>query len=37
MEMFCRSLPTGKARNQLLRLSKRLIKILAERRKLHTA
>jgi hypothetical protein len=36
MEMFRRSLPNGSARNRLLRLSKRLIKILAEIRKLHT-
>jgi integrase len=36
MEMFRRSLPNGSARNQLLRLSKRLIKILAEIRKLPT-
>jgi hypothetical protein len=32
-----RSLPNGSARNRLLRLSKRLIKILAKIRKLHTA
>jgi hypothetical protein len=37
MEMFRRSLPNGSARNRLLRLSKRLIKILAEIRKLPTA
>ena len=37
MEMFRRSLPNGRARNRLLRLSKRLFKILAEIRKLsHT-
>jgi len=36
MEMFRRSLPNGSAPNRLLRLSKRLIKILAEIRKLHT-
>jgi hypothetical protein len=36
MEMFRRSLPNGSARNRLFRLSKRLIKILAEIRKLHT-
>ena len=36
MEMFRRSLPNGSARNRLLRLSKRLFKILAEIRKLHT-
>jgi integrase len=36
MEMFRRSLPNGKPRNRLLRLSKRLIKILAEIRKLPT-
>jgi integrase len=36
MEMFRRSLPNGSARNRLLRLSKRLIKILAEIRKLPT-
>jgi len=36
MEMFRRSLLNGSARNQLLRLSKRLIKILAEIRKLPT-
>ena len=34
MEMFRRSMPNGSARNRLLRLSKRLIKILAEIRKL---
>ena len=34
MEMFRRSLPNGKARKRLLRLSNRLIKILAEIRKL---
>jgi hypothetical protein len=34
MEMFRRSLPNGLARNRLLRLSIRLIKILAEIRKL---
>jgi integrase len=34
MEMFRRSLPDGSDRNRLLRLSKRLIKILAEIRKL---
>jgi hypothetical protein len=34
MEMFRRSLPDGNDRNRLLRLSKRLIKILAEIRKL---
>jgi hypothetical protein len=37
MEMFRRSLPNGSARNRILRLSKRLIKILAEIRKLPTA
>jgi integrase len=37
MEMFRRSLPNGNARNRLLRLSKRLIKILAEIRKLQTS
>jgi integrase len=37
MEMFRRSMPNGSARNRLLRLSKRLIKILAEIRKLPTA
>jgi hypothetical protein len=36
MEMFRRSLPNGNARNRLLRLSIRLIKILAEIRKLQT-
>jgi site-specific recombinase XerD len=36
MEMSRRSLPNGSARNRLLRLSKRLFKILAEIRKLHT-
>ena len=36
MEMFRRSLTNGSARNRLLRLSKRLIKILAEIRKLRT-
>jgi len=36
MEMFRRSLTNASARNRLLRLSKRLIKILAEIRKLHT-
>ena len=36
MEMFRRSLPNGHARNRLLRLSKRLLKILAEIRKLLT-
>ena len=36
MEMFRRSLPNGSDRNRLLRLSKRLIKILAEIRKLRT-
>jgi integrase len=36
IEMFRRSLPNGIVRNRLLRLSKRLIKILAEIRKLHT-
>jgi len=36
MEMFRRSLPNGSVRNRLLRLSKRLTKILAEIRKLHT-
>ena len=36
MEMFRRSLPNGSARNQLLRLSKRLVKILAEIKKLPT-
>jgi site-specific recombinase XerD len=36
MEMFRRSLTNGSARNRLLRLSKRLIKIIAEIRKLHT-
>jgi site-specific recombinase XerD len=36
MEMFRRSLPNGKARKRLLRLSNRLIKILAEIRKLQT-
>jgi site-specific recombinase XerD len=36
MEMFRRSLPNGSVRNRFLRLSKRLIKILAEIRKLHT-
>jgi hypothetical protein len=36
MEMFRRSLPNDSARNRLLRLSKRLIKILAEIRKLPT-
>ena len=36
MEMFRRSLPNGKPRNRLLRLSKRLIKILAEIKKLPT-
>jgi site-specific recombinase XerD len=34
MEMFRRSLPNGNARNRLLRLSNRLIKILTEIRKL---
>jgi integrase len=34
MEMFRRSMPNGSDRNRLLRLSKRLIKILAEIRKL---
>ena len=37
MEMFRRSLPNGNARNRLLRLSNRLIKILAEIRKLQTS
>ena len=36
MEMFRRSLPNSKARKRLLRLSNRLIKILAEIRKLQT-
>ena len=36
MEMFRRSLPNGKPRNRLLRLSKRLIKILSEIKKLPT-
>jgi integrase len=36
MEMFRRSLPDGNARKRFLRLSIRLIKILAEIRKLHT-
>ena len=36
MEMFRRSLPNGNAPNRLLRLSNRLIKILAEIRKLQT-
>jgi hypothetical protein len=36
MEMFRRSLTNGSARNRLLRPSKRLIKILAEIRKLRT-
>ncbi|MGD0649318.1 MAG: site-specific integrase [Acidobacteriaceae bacterium] len=36
MEMFRRTLPVGSTRNRLLRLSKRLIKILAEIRKLET-
>ena len=36
MEMFRRSLPNGNARNRLLRLYIRLIKILAEIRKLQT-
>jgi site-specific recombinase XerD len=36
MEMFRRSLPNGYSRNRLLRLSKRLIKILAEIKKLPT-
>jgi site-specific recombinase XerD len=36
MEMFRRSLPDGNARNRLLRLSVRLIKILTEIRKLQT-
>jgi site-specific recombinase XerD len=36
MEMFRRSLSNGDARNRLLRLSIRLIKILTEIRKLHT-
>jgi hypothetical protein len=36
MEMFRRTLPVGTTRNRLLRLSKRLIKILAEIRKLET-
>ena len=36
MEMFRRSLPTGPARNRLLRLSKRIFNILAEIRKLRT-
>jgi site-specific recombinase XerD len=36
MEMFRRSSPNSPARNRLLRLSKRLFKILAEIRKLHT-
>jgi hypothetical protein len=36
MEMFRRTLPIGTTRNCLLRLSKRLIKIRAEIRKLHT-
>jgi site-specific recombinase XerD len=36
MEMFRRSLPNGNARNRLLRLSIRLIKILTEIRKLQT-
>ena len=36
MQMFRRSLPNGSARNRLLRLSKRLIKIVAEIRKLRT-
>jgi hypothetical protein len=35
MEMFRRSLTNSSARNRLLRLSKRLIKILAEIRTLH--
>jgi hypothetical protein len=37
MEMFRRSLPNGNARNCLLRLSKRLIKILSEIRKLQSS
>ena len=37
MEMFRRSLPNGKARMRLLRLSNRLIKILAEIRKLRNS
>ena len=36
MEMFRRSLPNGNARNRLLRLSVRLIKILTEIRKIQT-
>jgi integrase len=36
MEMFRRTQPIGSTRNRLLRLSKRLIKILAEIRKLET-
>jgi hypothetical protein len=36
MEMFRRSLTNGNARKRLLRLSIRLIKILAEIRELHT-
>jgi integrase len=36
MEMFRRSLPNGSARNRLLRLSVRLIKILAEIKKLQS-
>ncbi len=36
MEMFRRSLPNGKPRNRLLRLSKRLIKIIAEIKQLPT-
>jgi hypothetical protein len=36
MEMFRRSLSDGDVRNRLLRLSVRLIKILAEIRKLQT-
>jgi hypothetical protein len=37
MEMFRRSLPNGRTRNRLHRLSNRLIKILAEMRKFRTA
>jgi hypothetical protein len=36
MEMFRRSLPNEKLRNRLLRLSKRLIKILVEIKKMPT-
>jgi hypothetical protein len=36
MEMFRRSLPNGNAHKRILRLSVRLIKILAEIRKLDT-